>query len=213
MKRTGSRCGGYIGQAWLVLAMALLFGAVLAGAHIALQPRIDENKLDETYGQVPHLVRVAIGETGRFLSADRSRTETWETPGGKIAYKAFAADGRHLGWVIKAVGDGFADKIELLIGLDKRAEIITGLYVLAQKETPGLGNKIAGRKWKGKVWADQFTGRRTDVPLEETKAVPTKANQIEAITGATISSNSVCGIVNNAVGEFRDKMGTLKKKD
>ena len=39
----------YLVQAWLVLALAVGFGAALASVQVALQPRIDENKRNETY--------------------------------------------------------------------------------------------------------------------------------------------------------------------
>ena len=188
----------YLVQAWLVLALAVGFGAALAGVQVALKPLIDENKRNETYSQIPKLVP----------GADKAATVELVSADGKIAYKAIVGS-EHKGWVIKAVGQGFADKIELLIGLDARAERILGLYVLDQKETPALGNKIVELKWRG-----QFAGlaASNEVTVVKGKAASGDRNEVAAVTGATVSSESVCGIVNKAVAEFRKKMGSLKEK-
>ena len=193
---------GYIKQAWLVLVLAVVFGSALAGVHIVLQSRIDENKLNETYSQIPNLSR-----SGDKI-AETSRTQEFVSADGKIAYKTFTADGEHIGWVIKADGQGFADRIELLIGLDASAGTITGLYVLDQKETPGVGNKIEDNNWR-----NQFVGKKTDEKLTVTKAAPGTGSEIQAISGATISSQSVCDIVNKAVAEFRGGKSGLMQKE
>jgi len=199
----------YLRQAWLVIVLALCFGAVLAGVQISLQPRIDQNKLNETYEQIPELVRIRDDAHRTCRFPDKNRTRELLTDDGKIAYKAFSADGEHLGWVIKAAGQGFADRIELLIGLDAEAEIITGLYVLDQKETPALGSRITSPEW-----CSQFAGLTAAKPVLLTKAGPEAGrNDIKAITGATVSSRSVCEIVNAAVAEFRQRLPELKEKE
>ena len=188
----------YIMQAWLVLTLAVVFAAVLAGLEITLKPQIEQNKLDETYSQIPNLV----------AGADKNSTAECFSADGKIAYKALASDGRHLGWVIRASGQGFADKIELLIGMDAKADRILGLYVLDQKETPAVGNKIVEAKWR-----QQFSNRDATKPLKISKTKQaTEANGITPVTGATVSSRSVCEIVNKAVMEFRQALPSLKEK-
>ena len=185
---------GYIRQAWLVLILATCFGAALAVVHIAWQGRIDENKRNEIYDQIPVLVPGADKELTEKLSID-----------GREVYKAFArsTDGQlvHVGWVVPASGRGFVDRIELLIGLNVPADTITGLYVLEQKETPGLGSKITGK------FREQFARKDPAEPLEITKAVPEEAtNQIRAVAGATVSSRSVCEVVNAALKGLPDKL-------
>ena len=193
----------YLKQAWLVLSLALGFGAALAGVHLGLSGRIEQNKIDETYGQIPKLVIVAE----RRAEKDLTEEWTYQVPRGakkaeRLAYKAFAGPREapeHIGWVLKTVGQGFADKIELLIGLDAEGERILGIYVLDQKETPGLGDKIS----PAGGWDVQFAGKRAteDVTVVKTRAA---GNQVQAITGATVSSRSVAKIVNRAVIEFRN---------
>jgi len=105
------------------------------------------------------------------------------------------------GWVLKARGQGYADKIEVLIGVDPDVETITGLFVLEQKETPGLGNKITFPAWR-----KQFVGKKTVTPFMVVKEKSAEENTIDAVTGATISSRSVAGIVNQTVTDIKGRL-------
>ena len=179
----------YIGQAWLVLVLALGFGGSLAGVQTALSPRIEANKLEETKGQIPRLVPGSI---------DGER----DSVGDQIAYRATDEQGQTLGWVVPAGGQGFADRIELLLGVNPDGTRITGLYILEQRETPGLGNKIVEPAWR-----DQFNNKDTSAPLIVVKTGARAAHEIDAITGATISSDSVVGIVNRTATALRKELG------
>ncbi len=187
----------YLRQAWLVIVLALVYGGALAGVETALSARIAENKKRETYDVIPRLVP----------GADKTKTEEVEIAPAdgepRPVYRVFAADGTHLGWVVPAGGQGFADRIDLLVGLDANASTITGLYVLDQKETPGLGNLIASEE----LFLDQFAGKSIEggQSLVVVKGEPAKdSNQIKAVSGATISSESVTTIVNRAVAELKE---------
>ncbi|HOW96782.1 MAG TPA: FMN-binding protein [Kiritimatiellia bacterium] len=176
----------YIGQAWLVIVLSLVFGAALAGVQAALKPRIEQNKLNDTLGQIPSLVPGAT--TGQA-----------ETIGGQTVYRALNDQGEQVGWMIPARGLGFADVLDLLVGLNKDLSRVTGLSVLEQKETPGLGDRITEPRWR-----DQFKGKPTIPDLVVTKTAPKSDSEIQGVTGATISSVSVAGIVNGAVARLRE---------
>jgi electron transport complex protein RnfG len=206
----------YISQAWLVILLSLSFGGALAGVDVWLAPRIEANKLAATIGKTSTLVPDADNAvSGRYKPVEVVVGE------GKFktTYEAFWAmdkAAKPLGWVIKASGPGFADKIELLIGADADCKAITGLSILSQKETPGLGNKIedlGDRDRPGFLW--QFTGGlRADEPLKVTTSSPEKGfNKIKAVSGATISSRSVSNIVNDALSEqLRTALAEALKK-
>ena len=182
----------YIGQGWLVLALALCFGGMLAGVEGGLKDRIAENKRNETLRAIPRAVKGAA--SGRK-----------DQVGGITVYRAFDGAGKQIGWMLPAAGQGFADKIELLIGLDMPVQRVTGLYVLDQKETPGLGDNIRGDKFR-----DPFRGKNAREALSVAKADPS-GNQISAVTGATVSSDSVCAIANAAIRAFRKALAAGEK--
>ena len=170
MSETPEKRPSYIGQAWLVILLALLYAGGLAGVQTALSGRIAENKKNETSDVIPELVK----------GADKARTLELLITGrnGKKVrvYKVFAADGAHLGWVLPASGQGFGDKIELLLAVDPRVQTILGLYVLAQKETPGLGDAITSASFRYR-----FKGKPAANVLVVVKLEPQAENEIQAI--------------------------------
>jgi electron transport complex protein RnfG len=183
----------FLGQAWLVLCLSLVFGAGLAGVQVLLKDRIEQNKTAETLAQAPRLVPGA------------KRAEAFDLD-GKTLYRAL--DGRETaGWVIPAGGQGFADRIEILLGLDRELESITGLYVLEQKETPGLGNKIVEESFRSR-----FRGQSAESSLSVTKKEAGEG-EIAAVTGATISSESVVRIVNRVLDTTRNRLKNATERN
>ncbi len=172
-------------DAWLVVALCLLFGAALAGVQGALQPRIEGNKVADTMRQIPLLVPGSVSGAP-------------DTRAGLRIYRALDAEARPVGTVLAASGLGFADRIELLVALDSESARITGLYIVDQKETPGLGDFITKTNWRA-----QFAGKPADRRLSVTKTGARRPEQVDGVTGATISSEAVVGIVNDAVAAYR----------
>ncbi|MBC2743751.1 MAG: FMN-binding protein [Desulfosarcina sp.] len=203
-KKPGGLRKSSLVQAWLVLVLAVGFGVSLAGVQLALGPVIESNKINETLEKVPELV------LGNFLAAKMAtENQTLEIVPRQVTvkksdrakfysvYEARYQDGLK-GWVVKTKGQGYADTIELLLGLSPDLRTITGLFVLDQKETPGLGNKIITDAWRG-----QFIDAPADKPLIVVKTGASRPGEIDAVTGATISSRSVTAMINTAIGDLR----------
>ena len=194
-------------QAWLILVLALIFGVALAAVQANLSGVIAANKLNETLERVPELVW-GTATAARMASQNASvditpGTVTIKKDLKTSYYNLFRVthEGKLAGWVVKAGGQGYADKIEIIIGLDPGADTITGLFVLQQKETPGLGNKITFPRWR-----NQFIRKKTSTPLVVTKGKSQAPNAIDAVTGATISSRSVTGIVNRTIRDVKGRL-------
>lgn len=204
-----------LAQAWLVLLLATLFGTALAGIQAKLGPVIEANKVKETMVKIPVLV---LGEDlAAELAADnqtltiKSRVVEIKKNGTTkyyTVYDAWLPEGKMVGHVVKAAGQGYADKIELLVGVDAQGKRITGLFVLEQKETPGLGAKILEDAWRG-----QFKEKSTEKTLSVVKGGEVKDDEIDAISGATISSKSVTGIVNTTVADVASKLQVIAGPD
>jgi electron transport complex protein RnfG len=108
----------------------------------------------------------------------------------------------------KAEGNGFQSIISMLVGMNTKMDTILALRILNQKETPGLGTKIENdpsSKENSKWFTDQFqklpfAGEITYVKNQK----PSKPSEIQAITGATISSKSVVEILNTTINRNRE---------
>lgn len=185
-------------QAWLVLLLCLCFGSALAAVHVVLSPAIEENKINETLERVPELIPGGDIDMGDLEIV--SRQVQVEKLGRSANYAVYEAtlEGERMGWVVKSAGQGYADRIELLVGLDSDADSISGLFILEQKETPGLGNKVVENRWRG-----QFKGKPAGGGLVVTKSGASAPSEIDAVTGATISSRSVVQIVNTVLADVR----------
>lgn len=202
MRKSARLHNNHLFQAWLVLTLSIVFGIGLAAVHINLSGKIVENKRNESLERIPQLIwsgedsanLMERGELvdilpGRIAVAKQERTVIY--PVFQVKHKGEVA-----GWVVKAAGQGYSGRIELLLGLNPRGDTITGLFVLEQTETPGLGNKITFP-----VWLSQFTGRKITSPLVVVKGASTEAGGIDAITGATISSKAVVRIIKRTIKE------------
>lgn len=200
----------YLLQAWLVISLALFFGIALTGVQTVLSPRIETNKKKETMEKVPEII-LGTSHIQNQATTDpplkiEQRSITVDTNNRKKVYTVFETrypDGKPAGWVVKSAGQGYADKIELLFGTDPGATKLTGLFILDQKETPGLGNKITDQHWR-----DQFIMKPTGRILKVVKGGAKGPYEIDAITGATISSKSVTTIINQALADLRKQLSS-----
>ena len=77
--------------------------------------------------------------------------------------------------------NGYSGLVRLMVGFDKTGNIIN-ISVLEQRETPGLGTKMADAEFK-----DQYKGKN---PCRNNLAVKKDHGEIDAITAATISSRA-----------------------
>lgn len=111
-------------------------------------------------------------------------------------YAAFDGSGRGVGFAIPASEPGFQDAIDILFGFDPARPGTLGLVVLGTKETPGLGDKILSEGFR-----DQFEDAKT--PISGVKAgASQKPEDVDMITGATISSRTVIRAINKAVAKW-----------
>jgi len=198
-------------QAWLVLLLSLVFGMSLASVEIALKPRIQANKIKETMEKIPGVVLGSDRAQAMQTAGEALDIEPMTVEAGGTFYRVYRTafdDNTLAGFVVKASAQGYADKIELLVGFDAHVKRITGVFVLDQKETPGLGNKIVEEQW-----LDQFEGRSLSSPLVVVKTRAEKDHEIDAVSGATISSRCVTGIVNQTVEDLRNKLMVKKQQE
>ena len=122
---------------------------------------------------------------------------------GMHLYAGYNAQGRLAGVALEAAAQGYQDVIRVLFSYDPDCECIRGMEVLKMAETPGIGDKIA----KDPVFLQNFEA--LDARLDDaggglanaivsvktgTKSEPW---QIDAISGATISSKAVARMLND----------------
>lgn len=158
---------------------------VLATTYEFTKPKIDSELKTEEQSALKEI----IPEADNFIE---------DSSGGIDYFKA--QKGKSLvGYCIKVTGTGYNGYIRIIAGIDT-AGIIKGVRVLEHYETPGLGARINEIKTgeKEPYFLKQFTGK----PAKE---IFVKKN-IDAITGATISSKAVTDAIRDTVSEFLSKI-------
>ena len=166
--------------------IGVLSGVILAGVFNIANPLILINKEKELKEAIFVVLPGAV-------AYDTIEKDFQKKP--LIIYRGVGADGKPVGIAFKADGVGFQGNIVLMVGLDMDYLKLKGIKVLEQLETPGLGNRINEPEFEG-----QFAGVDIKPRVEYIKyRKPEKPNQIQAITGATISSEAVVKNINRAV--------------
>jgi electron transport complex protein RnfG len=179
----------------IVLTVITIFaGGILSTWDGFTKPKIEAYKLQE--------LKKAIAEV---LPAHDKYDEIQKS--GLTLYvgkKATPADTSHtVGIALQAIGNGFQGKIVIMLGLNPDFSEINGIKILEQIETPGLGTKIVqdpSNKEDPYWFSNQFKQLKTDPQIEVVKNIkPTRPIEIQAITGATISSKAVVTILNDHI--------------
>lgn len=124
----------------------------------------------------------------------------WSSSHGKpYEYYLASSAGKPVAYISSTAGKGYSSFIAMLVSLDTNLKI-KDIKVLHHGETPGLGDQIEDQKFIG-----QFKGKA----LSQLILVKTETTEnIQAISGATISSRAVTNGVKDAVQTLVDKYGS-----
>ncbi|HII4429562.1 TPA: RnfABCDGE type electron transport complex subunit G [Clostridium perfringens] len=104
------------------------------------------------------------------------------------------------GYIIKVSPKGFNGPIDMVVAIDKNREI-SGVKVLSQAETPGLGAKV-----EESSFSEKFKGLTIEDNIKIVKTSPSSQGEIQGITGATISSNAVSSGINDAISFYKENV-------
>ena len=181
----------FIKDAWLVLVAAVVFGLLVAAVHGLLIGRIKRNADDKLTGEM----RLLLSDASDF----QPMTADAEEPDYFIATND---NGQVVGYALRTNGSGFVDNIALLVTFSADLSEVRGIAVLASSESPGIGDKI-----NGEDYCAQYIDKPADAGLFVTRGgtAETGANgEIMGITSATISSQAVTDIVNQATARIQE---------
>ena len=100
-------------------------------------------------------------------------------------------------WAVafEVTGKGYGGDIGVIVGIDVAAEKLLGIGITAHKETPGLGARIREQGFRS-----GFAG----LGLSGAVTVKAEGGEVDAISGATISSRGVCEAVTEAFEFYRE---------
>ena len=176
------------------LAIAgLISGVAIIGIYEATLDTITANKARELKEAV-FKVLPGVAKMQKMIFKDDKliATNTQEKDELPI-YGGYDNEGQFVGYAIPGEGAGFQDTIKILYGYKADTRKVVGMEVLDSKETPGLGDKI----YKDLSFVANFDDLTVEPEIVAVKKGKKSApNEIDAITGATISSKAIVKIIN-----------------
>ena len=188
----------------LTLALAgLLSGVVIIAIYESTLPTITANQARElreaVFKVLPGVsqMRQLVYRNGKLVvSPDAGKDEP-------TIYAGYDGNGAFVGYAIPAAGPGYQDTISLLYGFAPARGLVVGMEILASRETPGLGDKI----YKDEVFVGSFRALAAAPRIVAVKkGTKSRRNEIDVITGATISSKAVVKIINEAQAEWLQRL-------
>jgi electron transport complex protein RnfG len=181
----------------------LLSGIAIVGIYEATLPTITAYKAkvlrEAVFKVLPGVTQIQkMRYANGQLQADNSEQDNED-----ILYAGYNETGKLVGYAIPGAGPGFQDTISLLYGYRPDQQQIVGMEILESRETPGLGDKI----YKDAEFVANFKKLAIEpAVILVKKGTKTAQNEVDAISGATISSKAVVRIINQTNKKWRERL-------
>ena len=181
----------------LIVSMAvsgLFSGLIIIGIYLATFDTIKVNKARELKEAVFRVLPKVTQMSQLRLESDRIVPYAG-APDENTLYAGFTKTGQFVGYALTGAGPGFQDTIKVIYGYQPDKESVIGMWILDSRETPGLGDKI----YKDAEFVGNFDALSIRPTIKVVKkGTKSKNSEVDAITGATISSKAVVRIINKA---------------
>lgn len=112
-------------------------------------------------------------------------------------------DGALRAVALKTSGPGYGGDVEVLTALDVPSTSILGVKTVSQKETKGLGARVADDD-------EPFVGQWQGLSYERDPALAAHGGAVDAISGATITSEAFVKAVNTAIDLFKKNRAKIE---
>ena len=162
-----------------LLAICAVVAAVLAGVNMITADKIAEIQVQKTEKAIAEVLPNTQGLQQLPVSGDAGIVQAVYTAGGSYA--------------VQVAPGGFDGAVTMMVGISEGS--VTGISVISHTETPGLGAVAAAQNAKGEAFRGQFVGQSGTLVIGE---------QVDAMSGATITSTAVVTGVNAALRYVAD---------
>ena len=186
-----------------MFAVTVVFITVVSGIYLSTRENIRINEFLFLKRAILNAADIAVPETGADIEGVfQARVTEVKAPNEMTRYYGIHTEsGQPSGYVVIVTGAGLWGEITAVMGFTADLGQLTGIDFTKQNETPGLGARITEEWFK-----EQFryrAGPFTLVPEGEAAG----GREIDAITGATITSRAVRNIVNDTIARVPTIVG------
>lgn len=180
----------------LKLGLILLLICAISAVVLAGTNNITAARIEETDRQANDAARKEVfPDASSFKPLDESKLKELISSNPEIIeiYEAYDNSNNLIGYTFKTATGGYGGDVQVITGISASENKITGMKVVSHSETPGLGANSTKE-----FFQERFINKPVDKELVVVKTSPTKDNEIQALTSATITSNAVTKGVNIA---------------
>lgn len=190
----------------LILTLGIagfISGLAIVGIYEATLPTITAYKA-KTLREAVFKVLPGVTQIQKMRYTDGSlQMTTSDQDDERTIYAGYNGKGTLIGYAIPGEGPGFQDTIRILYGYLPDQKLIVGMEVLESRETPGLGDKI----YKDADFQENFKALAVEPEIISVKKGSKSApNQVDAISGATISSKAIVRIMNKTNEKWLERL-------
>ncbi len=178
----------------LVPAFALFLICLVATALLGGTNELTADKIAQVAEEAAAKARMSVCEG----AVDFQSAEITVGDSVYVCYTALDAEGNSIGYAVTTQDKSYGGTIEVMTGFDTEGKI-TGVEILTISDTPGLGMNA-----KSENFRNNYLGKTGELTVSKT---PTAENEIQAITGATITSDAVTRCVNAATAVIEAAKG------
>lgn len=198
-------------DAGIIVAITLIAGLVLGGVYqltkepIAEQKRLKKQQAcQEVFAEADSFAELEGFDTGEAAQVLASSDSPYVSQDIDEVMIAQDSAGNTLGFVLTVTShEGYGGDIQFTMGVTNEG-MLNGISLLSISETAGLGMRA------DEVLKPQFAGKSAE-KYEYTKTGAVADNQIDAISGATITTNAVVNGVNAGLYYFQNELGGAAK--
>ena len=198
-------------DAGIIVAITLIAGLVLGGVYqltkepIAEQKRLKKQQAcQEVFAEADSFAELEGFDTGKAAQVLASSDSPYASQDIDEVMIAQDSAGNTLGFVLTVTShEGYGGDIQFTMGVTNEGAL-NGISLLSISETAGLGMRA------DEVLKPQFAGKSAE-KYEYTKTGAVADNQIDAISGATITTNAVVNGVNAGLYYFQNELGGAAK--
>ena len=204
-------------ETWLMyrsmVGIGLVCGILLVAVYLWSKPIIERNREEALQRAIFQVLTEAKTSVTFVLGEDGSFSPLVGKAGSsRVVHAGYAADGSLAGLAIEASGTGYQDVIKVIYGYSPERQTIVGFRVLESRETPGLGDRIDFdpqflANFESLDVALTADGAAIAHPIVSVKrGEKTEPWQIDAITGATVSSVAVTKMLRESTAFWMPKL-------
>ena len=190
-----------MGKDMFKLGLNLLIISAVAALLLALTNSVTASTIAQRNEQANAEARKLVLESAQDFEEVKD-VKTDNSKGVEVSeiYEAKDASGNAVGYTLKVLPSGYGGTIELMVGIDSAKGQVSGINVVSNSETAGLGAKSTDPEF-----SDQYKGK----PLEELSVLKNGTpgdTEIKAISGATITSTAVTNGVDAAIEVYNNSL-------